>query len=79
LKAALLRRGVAKDIVRACSSSCLDLCETGVSVLQEPDHVAYGNVTLADVDAIADAVSAGGVVERLVVHGLAEYKRRCSG
>ena len=30
--------------------------------------MAYGGVTLADVDAIADAVARGGVVERLVVH-----------
>jgi|SRR5579863_1041792 (2Fe-2S) ferredoxin len=79
LKEALGKRGTAKDVVRACSSSCLDLCETGVSVLQEPEHVAYGNVTLADVDAIADAVSAGEVVERLVVHGLAQYKQRRAG
>lgn len=79
LKDALARRGTAKDVVRACSSSCLDLCEIGVSVLQEPEHVAYGSVTLADVDAIADAASGGEVVERLVIHGLAEYKRRCAG
>jgi (2Fe-2S) ferredoxin len=39
--------------------------------------VTYGDVTLADVDAIADAASRGEVVERLVVHGLAEYQRRC--
>jgi len=76
LKEALARRGTAKDIVRACSSSCLDLCETGTSVLQEPEHVAYGHVTLADVEEIADAASRGDVVERLVVHGLAEFKRR---
>jgi (2Fe-2S) ferredoxin len=68
LKEALAKRGVAKDIVRACSSSCLDLCEIGVAVLQEPEHVAYGNVTLADVDAIADAASRGEVVTRLIVH-----------
>jgi (2Fe-2S) ferredoxin len=37
--------------------------------LQEPEHVAYGGVTLADVDELADAASAGTVVERLVVHG----------
>lgn len=67
LKEALLRRGVAKT-VRACSSSCLDLCEIGVSIVQEPEHVAYGHVTLKDVDAIADAVAKGEVVERLVVH-----------
>lgn len=68
LKEALVARGVAKDVVRACASGCLDLCETGVSVLQEPEHVAYGAVTLADVDALADAVSRGRVVERLVVY-----------
>jgi (2Fe-2S) ferredoxin len=69
LKEALARRGVAKDVVRACSSSCLDLCESGVAVLQEPEHVAYGGVTIDDVDAIADAAATGNVVERLVVHG----------
>jgi (2Fe-2S) ferredoxin len=70
LKEALSRRGVAKDVVRACSSSCLDLCETGVTILQEPEHVAYGHVTEADVEAIAAAAATGHVVERLVVHGL---------
>ncbi len=68
LKEALVKRGVAKDRVRACVSGCLDLCEVGASVLQEPEHVAYGGVTLADVDSIADAATAGAVVERLVVH-----------
>ncbi len=67
LKDALVKRGAVKAI-RACSSSCLDLCEIGAAVVQEPDHVAYGNVTLDDVDEIADAVVAGRVVERLVVH-----------
>jgi (2Fe-2S) ferredoxin len=68
LKEALAKRGVAKEVVRACSSSCLDLCETGITVLQEPEHVAYGRVRLEDVDAIADAAARGEVVERLVVH-----------
>jgi (2Fe-2S) ferredoxin len=79
LKEALVKRGVASELVRACSSSCLDLCETGISVVQEPEHVTYGNVTLSDVDAIADAASQGDVVERLAVHGLAEYRRRRAG
>jgi (2Fe-2S) ferredoxin len=79
LKESLAARGVAREIVRACSTSCLDLCETGVSVVQEPEHVAYGNVRVADVEEIADAASRGEVVERLVVHGLAEYKRRRAG
>src|SRR5579864_7271274 len=68
LKTALAARGVAKEVVRACSSSCLDMCETGISVLQEPEHVAYGHVTRDDVEAIADAAARGEVVERLVVH-----------
>jgi (2Fe-2S) ferredoxin len=67
LKEALAKRGVAQE-VRACSSSCLDLCETGISIVQEPDHVAYGRVKLEDVDEIADAAARGAVVERLVVH-----------
>ena len=79
LKAALEKRGVAKLIVRACASGCLDLCESGISVVQEPEHVAYGAVTLADVDEIADAAAAGAVVERLVVAGLEEYKKRRAG
>jgi (2Fe-2S) ferredoxin len=69
LKEALAKRGVAKDIVRACTSSCLDMCETGISVVQEPEHVAYGRVRLEDVDEIADAAARGDVVERLIVHG----------
>lgn len=66
LKGALAFRGAAGR-VRACTSSCLDLCEIGATVLQEPEHVAYGHVTLDDVDAIVDAAIAGQVVERLVV------------
>jgi (2Fe-2S) ferredoxin len=66
LKAAVAELG-GKGIVRACSSSCLDLCEIGASIVQEPEHVAYGNVTLADLPDIAAAAVAGGVVDRLVV------------
>ena len=67
LKDALFKRGVVKT-VRACGSTCLDLCEIGVAVVQEPDHVAYGHVTMADVDELADAMAEGRVVERLLVH-----------
>jgi (2Fe-2S) ferredoxin len=79
LKDALIKRGAARDIVRACSSSCLDLCETGISIVQEPEHVAYGGVTLADVEEVADAAARGEVVERLVVKGLEEYLKRRAG
>src|SRR5262245_5448215 len=68
LKAALLQKGAAKT-VRACSSSCLDMCETGVSIVVEPDHVVYGAVKLDDVDAIAEGAAAGEIVGRLVVAG----------
>lgn len=56
-----------KQRIRACSSSCLDLCEFGASIVVEPDHVVYGRVTEADVDEIAQATLDGRVVERLVV------------
>src|SRR5580658_7876107 len=68
LKEAVAVRGVAKDIVRACATGCLDLCEVGVAVLQEPEHVAYGRVTAGDIDAIADAAASGSVVGRLVAY-----------
>jgi (2Fe-2S) ferredoxin len=67
LKEALKTRGLAARL-RACTSSCLDLCESGISIVQEPEHVAYGRVTLDDVDAIVDAAAKGEVVDRLVVH-----------
>ena len=67
LKAALLRLKVAGS-VRACSSSCLDLCEIGATIVQEPEHVAYGNVTATGAEEIAAAAAAGTVVDRLAVH-----------
>jgi (2Fe-2S) ferredoxin len=54
--------------IRSCTTSCLDLCEIGASVVQEPDHVAYGRVTLDDVEAIVEACARGGVLDHLVVH-----------
>lgn len=66
LKESLLRVGGARA-VRACSSSCLDMCETGISIVVEPQHVVYGGVTLADVEEIAIAAKEGTIVDRLVV------------
>jgi (2Fe-2S) ferredoxin len=68
MKEALKVQGIAGR-VRTCTTSCLDLCEIGITVVQEPEHVAYGGVTLNDVDAIVEAAGRGEVVERLVVHG----------
>ena len=69
LKEALALRGINKEMVRACSSSCLDLCESGIAVLHEPRHVAYGAVTLDDVDDLVKAAAGGSVVDRLVILG----------
>ena len=67
LKAELAARGLARLDARVCTSSCLDQCATGVTVLVEPDHFFYGRVTVADVPEIVDALVSGQRVERLVL------------
>ena len=67
LKAEVAARGLAKLEARVCTSSCLDQCATGVTVLVEPDHFFYGRVTIADVPAIIDGIAKGHRVERLVL------------
>jgi (2Fe-2S) ferredoxin len=67
LKEQIKARGLAKFRARACKSSCLDQCSSGVCVLVEPDHFFYGRVTLADVPAIVEALAQDGRVERLVL------------
>lgn len=67
LKARLKERGLAATEVRACTSSCLDVCWVGPAIAVEPDHFVYGRVTLEDVDEIVDAFEAGTRVERLVL------------
>jgi (2Fe-2S) ferredoxin len=67
LKEQLGARGLAKLEARACTSSCLDQCSSGVCILVEPDHFFYGRVTLADVPEIVEALASGQRVERLVL------------
>jgi (2Fe-2S) ferredoxin len=67
LKTALFERGLAKTEVRACSSSCLDLCWAGPAIAVEPDGYFYGRVTMADVPAIVEALAEGRRIERLVL------------
>jgi (2Fe-2S) ferredoxin len=67
LKVELFQRNLAKVEARACTSSCLDQCATGVSILVEPDHFFYGRVTIDDVPEIVEALASGGRVERLVL------------
>ena len=67
LKAEVAARGLAKQEARVCTSSCLDQCESGVTVLVEPDHFFYGRVTVGDVPEIVDGLVKGQPVKRLVV------------
>jgi (2Fe-2S) ferredoxin len=67
LKEQIAARGLAKLEARVCSSSCLDQCKTGVTVLVEPDHFFYGRVRVADVPEIVDALVTGRPVKRLIV------------
>ena len=67
LKAEVAARGLAKVEARVCTSSCLDQCETGVTVLVEPDHFFYGRVTVADVPEIVDGLVNDQPVRRLVI------------
>jgi (2Fe-2S) ferredoxin len=67
LKAELAKRGLAKLDARACTSSCLDACTNGVTVLIEPDHVFLGHVTVGDVSAIAEGLVSGNHPAHLVL------------
>jgi (2Fe-2S) ferredoxin len=67
LKEEVAARGLAKLEARVCTSSCLDQCETGVTVLVEPDHFFYGRVTVADVPEIVDGLVKDQPVKRLVI------------
>ncbi|MDC3952933.1 (2Fe-2S) ferredoxin domain-containing protein [Polyangium jinanense] len=67
LKSELQARGLAKTEVRACTSSCLDVCWAGPAIAVEPDGYFYGRVTMEDVPAIAEAFANGTRVERLVL------------
>ena len=67
LKQEVAARGLAKLEARVCTSSCLDQCETGVTVLVEPDHFFYGRVTVADVPEIVQALVTGQPVKRLLL------------
>ncbi|HEX8281078.1 MAG TPA: (2Fe-2S) ferredoxin domain-containing protein [Chthoniobacterales bacterium] len=67
MKEQLKARGLAKVAARACTSSCLDQCASGVVILVEPDHFFYGRVTLADVPEIVETLASGARVDRLVL------------
>ncbi len=64
-KKQLKDRGMTKDY-RAQKTGCLDMCETGPSVVVYPEGVFYGGVTPADVAEIVESHIVNDVpVERL--------------
>lgn len=67
LKAGIAKRGLAQLEARACSSSCLDACTSGVTILVEPDHLFLGHVTPADVPAIVEGLTTGSFPVHLVL------------
>jgi len=67
LKQEVAARGLAKLEARVCTSSCLDQCDKGVTVLVEPDHFFYGRVSVADVPEIVDGLIIGQPVKRLMI------------
>jgi (2Fe-2S) ferredoxin len=68
LKELLKEKGLASRF-RACTASCLDMCETGITMVVEPEHVAYGKVRMEDLEEIVEAAEHGHVVEHLLVGG----------
>jgi (2Fe-2S) ferredoxin len=67
LKQLIKERGLAGTEVRACTSSCLDVCWAGPAIFVEPDHFGYGRVAEADLGPIVDGLVSGDRVERLVL------------
>jgi (2Fe-2S) ferredoxin len=67
LKEEVAARGLARLEARVCTSSCLDQCENGVTILVEPDHFFYGHVAVADIPEIVDGLVKGQPVRRLVI------------
>jgi (2Fe-2S) ferredoxin len=65
LKTEIALRGLAATELRACTSSCTDVCWAGPIVAVSPDGIFYGRVTEADVPELVDALAKGEVLERL--------------
>lgn len=57
LKTEVAKRGLAPR-VRVAGTKCLDLCELGAVILEEPRHQAHANVTLQDVPALVASLFA---------------------
>jgi (2Fe-2S) ferredoxin len=78
LKAEIAARGLAKTEVRACTSSCLDVCWAGPAIMVAPDGYFYGRVQQSDIPEICDALASGRRVERLVL-GERDFDQETAG
>lgn len=67
LKQGLKDAGLAEHEVRACTSSCLDVCWAGPAIAVLPDGYFYGRVTKEDVPELVEAFGRDERVERLVL------------
>jgi len=67
LKAELQRCGLAKTVARACTSSCLDMCDDGPIIGVQPENVFYGHMTIEKVPAVVKALLEGSPAQELLV------------
>jgi (2Fe-2S) ferredoxin len=66
-KEELARRGLHKTVARACTSSCLDMCEEGPVVCVQPGNHFYRNVRVEHVPALVQALVEGTPARELLV------------
>ncbi len=67
LKQELSRRGLAQALARACTCSCLDMCDHGPIVALQPENAFYGPMTVERVPAVVDALIRGLPAQELLV------------
>jgi len=67
LKQGLKDAGLAEHEVRACTSSCLDVCWAGPTIAVLPDGYFYGRVQKEDLPELLGALGRGERVERLIL------------
>lgn len=67
-KARIKEHGL-QTILRAQKTGCLDVCETGPSVVVYPEGIFYGNVQMSDVGEIFEQhILNNKPVERLIIN-----------